>query len=357
MKRGLALFLVTLLTALALAGCGSGGYSGGDSAASAPSASESPADYDYGAAGGGENWKGEMMDFGFDAPADAETPAGTGGAAGPGEPGAAPEEGEAQTENRLANAKIVYTASIEAETTDYDACAAALEKLVEDLGGYLEYASTSSYGDGSRRASYTARVPAKEFKGFLTSVGELSHVVSQDKNADNISEMYYDTESRLETQRTKMDRLQMLLAKAETMEDIIDLENAIAETEYQIEQLTGSLRHYDSLVDFATVDISLREVLRLTTVEEAPPTFGRQLENAFAEGLQSFGDFLQGAAIFLAYNWLWLVVLALIALAVVKLSRRAQARRGETQARERRTGGGFFKRKKDEPKNPDDKQP
>lgn len=347
MKRGLALFLVTLLTILALAGCGAGGYAGGDkSAPSAPTASESQTAYDT----GGGDWKGEMMGFGFDAPADAEEPAA---------PEEAPEGTEAPKEDRLANAKIVYTASIEAETQDYDSCTAALEKLVEDLGGYLEYASTSSYGDGSRRASYTARVPSGEFKGFLASVGELSHVVSQDKNADNISEMYYDTESRLETQRTKMDRLQMLLAKAETMEDIIDLENAIAETELEIERLTGSLRHYDSLVDFATVEIGLREVLRLTEVEEAPPTFGRQLGNAFAGGLRSFGDFLQGAAIFLAYNWLWLVVLALIVLAAVKLSRRAQARRGETfrQARER-TPGVFFKRKKDgEPKDTDDKQP
>ena len=85
---------------------------------------------------------------------------------------------------------------------------------------------------------YTVRVPAKEFRGFLKTVGEISHVTSQDQNAENISERYYDTESRLETQKTKMERLQMLLSKAETMEDIIDLENAISETEYQIEQLT-----------------------------------------------------------------------------------------------------------------------
>lgn len=150
----------------------------------------------------------------------------------------------------------------------------------------------------------------------------------------------------------------MLLSKAENMEDIIDLENAISETEYQIEQLTGSLRHYDSLVDFATIDVRLREVLRLTTVEEAPPTFGSRLGNAFTGGLRSFGDFLQGLAIFLAYNWIWLLFLGLILLVVVKASKRAQVRRAETfrQAREQKAGG-FFKRKKDGPKNPDDKQP
>lgn len=344
MKRGLALFLAALLTALTLTACGGGGgYSGGTD--SAPSASESQTAYDD----SGDEWKAEVREFGFDAPADA-----AGGS--PAEPEAAPDEGGTQ-EDRLANAKMVYTASIQAETQDYDACTAALEELVDRLGGYLEYASSDSRGDGSRSASYTVRVPAKEFRGFLKTVGEISHVTSQDQNAENISERYYDTESRLETQKTKMERLQMLLSKAETMEDIIDLENAISETEYQIEQLTGSLRHYDSLVDFATIDVRLREVLRLTTVEEAPPTFGSRLGNAFTGGLRSFGDFLQGLAIFLAYNWIWLLFLGLVLLVVVKLSKRAQVRRAETfrQAREQKAGG-FFKREKDGPKNPDDKQ-
>nr|WP_325300696.1 DUF4349 domain-containing protein [uncultured Oscillibacter sp.] len=344
MKRGLALFLAALLTALALTACGGGGGDSGGTDSAAPSASESQTAYDT---GGGDEWKAEAGEFGF------------GPAAAPDGPSASPDEsGEGvEAENRLANAKIVYTASVEAETQDFDACAAALEKMVEDLGGYLERASTGSHGDGSRNASYTIRIPSGQFKDFLASVGEISHVISQDRDSDNVSERYYDLESRLATQRTKLERLLALLAKAETMEDIIDLENAISETEYQIEQLTGSLRHYDSLVDYATVDIRLREVLRLSTVEEAPPTFGSRLGNAFTDGLRGFGDFLQGLAIFLAYNWLWLLFLGLVLLAVVKLSKRAQARRAETfrQARERENS--FFRRKKDEPKNPDDKQP
>lgn len=336
MKRGLALFLAALLTALTLTACGGGGGYSGGSASSAPADSESQTAYD----GSGDEWKAEVREFGLGAPA---------------EPEATTEE---PREDRLASAKMVYTASIQAETQDYDACTAALEDLVDRLGGYLEYASSDSRGDGSRSASYTVRVPAKEFRGFLKTVGEISHVTSQDQNAENISERYYDTESRLETQKTKMERLQALLSKAENMEDIIDLENAISETEYQIEQLTGSLRHYDSLVDFATIDVRLREVLRLTTVEEAPPTFGSRLGNAFTDGLRGFGDFLQDVAVYLAYNWTWMVLLALVILLVVKVSKRHQAQRGETfrQSRER-TGGSFFKRKKDEPKNPDDKQP
>ena len=346
MKRGLALFLAALLTALALTACGGGGGYSGGSDSGAPAASESQTAYD---SGGGDDWKAAVQEFGFDAPA--------GGAGAPAEPEAAPDGGEAQEEDRLANAKMVYTASIQAETQDYDACTAALEDLVDRLGGYLEYASSDSYGDGSRSASYTVRVPAKEFRGFLKTVGEISHVTSQDQNAENISERYYDTESRLETQKTKMERLQTLLSKAENMEDIIDLENAISETEYQIEQLTGSLRHYDSLVDFATIELRIQEVLRLTTVEEAPPTFASRLGNAFTGGLRSFGDFLQGLAIFLAYNRIWLLFLGLVLLVVVNLSTRRQIQRTAAFREARERGNGFFNRKKDGPKNPDDKQP
>ena len=127
MKRGLALFLAALLTALALTACGGGGGYSGGSDSGAPAASESQTAYD---SGGGDDWKAAVQEFGFDAPA--------GGAGEPAGPGAAPDGGEAQAEDRLASAKIVYTADIQAETQDFDACTAALEDLVDGLGGYLE---------------------------------------------------------------------------------------------------------------------------------------------------------------------------------------------------------------------------
>ena len=50
------------------------------------------------------------------------------------------------------------------------------------------------------------------------------------------------------------------------MEDIISLENATADCEYEIDILTGEKRRYDNSVDFATITVSLREVQALTAV-------------------------------------------------------------------------------------------
>ena len=46
------------------------------------------------------------------------------------------------------------------------------------------------------------------------------------------------------------------------MADIITIESAISDTEYEIESLSGTLRHYDALVDYATVSLTLSRTFR-----------------------------------------------------------------------------------------------
>lgn len=48
------------------------------------------------------------------------------------------------------------------------------------------------------------------------------------------------------------------------MEDIIALESALSDVEYQIEQYSSELNRYDALVAFATFTISLSEVGKVT---------------------------------------------------------------------------------------------
>lgn len=275
MKRGLAMLAALMLLLGLLSGCGGEGTAA-DSAASESTTSES-ADTGDGAYGGNATSQAE--------PAEAES-----------------------GEDRLQNAKMIYTADLEVETTAFDDAVAGLRQLVEDMGGYFENASLHNYSSDYRSAYYTVRVPADRFRDLLTQVGQLCHVVRQEEGSDNISTQYYDTESRLVTQQTKLERLQTLLSQAETMEDIITIESAISETELEIEQLTGTLRQYDNLVDFSTVTISLNEVYKLSNVEEPPTGFASRLGQAFSAGWNGFVGFLSGLVMFLAYIWVPLVI-------------------------------------------------
>ncbi len=224
------------------------------------------------------------------------------------------------------DAKIIYTADLELEATDFDAAVSAIKALTEDCGGYFSSSSLSN-GGSYRSASYTVRVPADKYRDFLDRAGETAHLLDLYEYADDVSEQYYDTSGRLRTQQTKLDRLQELLAKAKSMEDIISIESAISDTEEQIDRLSGELRWYDARVDYATVDISLREVSRLSNVPEPAQSFGSRMLAALKEGLSSFADWMEGLLLGLAYGWEWIVLIGAILAAALLLIRRARRRR------------------------------
>lgn len=302
MKKKANVFLALLLTMMLLCGCGASSFSVTETAVNAAAPSAAPA----------EPAAGEIAEWDSAEWGEVQSSAGTdtGGA-----------------DSRLSSAKLIYTASICAETTDFDGCAADLETLVAQLSGYFESASVSNYGSGYRSASYKVRVPAEQFQPFCRKVGTFCHITYRDTSAENISEAYYDTESRLVTQQTKLERLQTLLRQAESMEDIITIESAISETELAIERLSGTLRQYDALVDYATVYVDLSEVYRLSNTEEPADSFTSRMGTAFASGWDGFVSALESFAIALAYGWMWLVVLAALFAGGVLLAKRSAARR------------------------------
>ena len=251
----------------------------------------------------------------------------------------APEEGGPQQ-----TAKLIYRGDLELETTSFEEVTESLLALVESCGGYVESSELHNSNDGYRRANYTVRVPVEQYRRFFSEAGELCHVTWKSEETQNITRQYYDTAGRLTTQQTKLARLQELLRQAETMEDLITIESAISDTEYQIEALSGELRTYDDLVDHSTVTIYLREVYQLSNTRGPAVTFGDRLGNALISGLQGFFDGMADLLVALAYGWVW-VLLALIA--VILLVRRGRKRRQEGEPRPKLR----LRRRKDDDQN------
>lgn len=296
MKRGRrwAAAMLAVWMVLALAGCGAS-----TGAAAEATASVSMAD----SAGGYGMSNGTAM------PAAVEEAAET-------------DAGEAGDSGTIQERKMIRRAELELETTDFDQAVADLADLTERMGGYYESSTVADRGSDYRWANYTIRVPADQYSAFLDQAGTLCHETWRNTTQDDVSEAYYDVQGRLTTQRVKLERLQALLEQAENMEDIITIESAISETQESIDRLSGSLQHYDSMVDYATVYITLNEVYQLSTVQETPAGFAQRLGNAFAGGWRGFLTGMESLVVALAYGWMWILLLAVIVAAVIRLGRR-----------------------------------
>lgn len=223
--------------------------------------------------------------------------------------------------------KLVYNGDITVQTTDFESTSQSLKDLVSRYDGYFSFSNTSSRSAGYYYGSYTIRIPSEDYYNFCSELGENNYIVSERTTIDDISEVYYDTQSRLETQKIKLERLQLLLEQAVNMEDIITIESAISETQWQIDNLSGEMRTYDSLVDYATINIYIDEVYQLSNVQEAPKTFIERIGNEIASGVEDFISGLGNITAFLAYNLMNIIVLIVVIVFVYPFAKKIRARR------------------------------
>ena len=274
MKRAVTMWLAALLV-LSLTACGGGASGGGEADASS-------------SAGGGES-----LSFSTQESQDSA----------PGEPGAEAEEASPQAGQ---NAKLIRRAELEIQTEAFDAAAASLEALVAEAGGYFQSAQVEGGSlrdqNAARYGNYVIRLPEENFSAFLDQSGTLGYVVRRSESSENVSQAYYDTETRLAAQRTKQERLLDLLAQADTMESIIELENALGETEYEIQSLTTDLEHYDDLIDYATVDLYLAEVLSLSQTPGETAGLGERMAAGLSASAAGLVQGVQDLLVWLSYH-------------------------------------------------------
>lgn len=227
--------------------------------------------------------------------------------------------------------KIIRTANLTIQSTDFDAAVEALNRLTQENGGYYETAEleSGSYHNkyANRSAYYVVRIPRENFVAFRDGTGGIGHVYNISESTQDVGEAYYDTEARLKTLETKRDRLLALLEKAEKMEDIITLENALAEVQYQIDMHTSTLRKYDSLIGYSTFRIRLHEVAEITEEPGVKESFGSKFLSNLKRGFAEFGEGLQDFAIWFARNLMGIIIFAVVVVVVVIVVRRIVRRR------------------------------
>ena len=221
------------------------------------------------------------------------------------------------------NVKLIFRAWLNLQTLDFAEAEKELDRLVEQYGGYFEsvYTDNGSYYSNYSylRGSYTVRVPAQNYDKFLSAIGNTCHVVNLNKTTEDVGLQYSDTQMRLETVKAKQERLLALLKQATEMSDIIELESAISDCQYEIDSLTSTINRYDSLIGFSTVSIELEQVERLSNSIVEEPTFWQRLGNNFKEGLEDFAFSVQDLIIWIAYNIVGIVIFIVIVVLLVRL--------------------------------------
>lgn len=221
------------------------------------------------------------------------------------------------------NRKLITTVDITAETEDLDTTVANVTGKVKELGGYIEssniYNGTSYANYSNRNANITARVPADRLDEFVEAVEGGNNITRKSVNVNDVTLTYVDIESRKNSLRTEEKRLLEIMNSADTVEDIIAIEDKLANVRYELESIESQLRSYDNLVDYSTVYLSIEEVRTFTPVEKEG-AFAR-MAKGFVQSLKDVGEGFVEFCVWAVSHIPQLVVLLIVVLVFVLIGR------------------------------------
>ncbi len=240
--------------------------------------------------------------------------------------------------------KIIYSADVTVETTEFEETTARVTAMTEACGGWIEQSSVSgsnyyqkSRGNASTRdATYTLRIPSARFRELMQEMTELGNIPYSHIYTENVTSQYYDSEAHLKAYRTQEERLLEMMELAESVEDVIIIEDRLTELRYQIESIQSRLNNWDRRVSYSTLYLTVKEVREYTPEEIVNPTYGEELAQALKEGLRNAGQFVKDLLVFLVEALPLLVILVPLAWLVIWLLMKLIRRGGKERRAERK---------------------
>ncbi len=313
-KRLFALLLATFMISALFAGCGSSSTAAGyDQAVNKEVYAEAPAEP---AAGEAEEMKYDLSNS---------------------------ITADKTTSSSLMEQKLIKRVHISAETEDLEALLPQLGAKIQELGGYIE--SQELY-NGSPRSSYrsrsismTVRIPAEHLGDFTSRVEGISNVVNYSESADDVTLQYVDTESRIKALEVEQERLLELLAQAENMTDLLEIEARLTDVRYELERYSSQLRTLENKVNYATVYLNIDQVRVYTEVE--PQTVWQRISGGFSKNLRDIGEnltnFFVWAVTYSPQLLFWGIVISFALILFRRRAAKKKARKAPAQPPEDKT--------------------
>jgi hypothetical protein len=130
-----------------------------------------------------------------------------------------------------------------------DRVSAALDAAIdvaESLGGHIA---------GRANDHVKIKVPSAKFRDAMTRIEKLGDVTSRSVSAEDVTAEFRDLEVRLENLRATRKRIEELMARAQTIQDMLTVEKELERVTREIDVIQGRLRFLREHTSFSVLTV------------------------------------------------------------------------------------------------------
>ena len=193
------------------------------------------------------------------------------------------------TENR----KLIRTGHIRFEVSSLAEAKAATEAWAKRFGGYV-----SDFSEDERSLGMTVHIPSPAFDDAMASSGGIGKILSKSADSVDVTDRFYDLDSRLATRRVLLERLQSYLRDAKNIKDMLEIEMKINDVTAEIEEMQGQFNRLSKQIDYSEIYIEAN--LPYNHAEDRGFIFP-DLKSAFIEFCETVVGFFTGFVFVVLY--------------------------------------------------------
>ena len=221
---------------------------------------------------------------------------------------------------------IIQTASVELETEYFNEVVDQLRRIAPDVNGYISSEMLAATARPAPRFTIVLRVPAATFDMVLSQVEALAYVRVRNQWAQDVTDQFYDMIGSLEIRQVEEERILALIDEAETVQELLALEQRLGNTRLVIERYLSQLNEMAGQIAYSTITVTLIDVSEVEDTALAP-TMGERIGGAFGASIGGTVRAVQGVIVFMAGAIIPMTILGLAAFGAYKIARKIFAKR------------------------------
>lgn len=221
---------------------------------------------------------------------------------------------------------IIATGTVSLRSDDVGRVRRDVQRIVDAHRGQIAEENTETDDEGrAQYARLVLRVPSSQFDEAMAALEKAGELRASQRSAQDVTTQVIDTDVRVRAQSASLRRVEALLARADTLQQVIWIESQLTDRQAELDSLKSQQAWLTDQTALSTITVDIE----LVPATEAEPASDRA---GFLTGLRGGLDALEAAttAIATVVGALlpFAVVLLVLALPARLLLRRTLRRRG-----------------------------
>lgn len=204
--------------------------------------------------------------------------------------------------------KIIKDGDISIQVTKLKESKKKIDNLLKKYNSYYSKENLDN-NDYEQRFNLTIRIPNHNFDNFIEDVesGD-GNILNKNIAARDVTDKFIDLTTRLNNKRSYLKRYKDLLKRANSIEEILKIEEKIRRLEEEIDSTEGRLRYLNNQVDFSTLNLTLIKKLDYKFTPDKGNNFWERFKRSVSHGWTGLISFF----LFLVLLWPYWIILAVI---------------------------------------------